>query len=286
LHFFSQAWFGLGLTLPCLLIPALIPESPSYLASRKKPAAALAALERLRGSKWDASSELADLLQLRPVAASWRGRLQDLWAAMRSICLVGMVRIASRLCGIRAIMAYLGPVLAASESTADSSTATVLTGVLQWAATLAACALLDRCGRRLLLVSTQVAMAVSLVGMAVGLGGYWPLMFLSVYVVANSVGLAPVSGLLLGEMVPQQHRSVASSVTGAASWVTAFLVTKTFFDLEHLFGDISFVLYLYAAFCAIGALSAGLLLPETLGISLLEIEVQQQQEQQPQNNSA
>ncbi|XP_059488166.1 facilitated trehalose transporter Tret1-like [Neocloeon triangulifer] len=277
----NLAWFGVVLTLPGIILPALIPESPSFLASKQKLDVALAALQRLRGLDWDLNAELDELLRLQPVAATWGGRLAALRAAAKPILLVGMVRVSSRLCGIRAAMAYLQPVLAATASSVSAETATVVAGGLQWVATLAACFLLDRCGRRVLLVASQAVMAAALVGVAAGPGGPWPLAGLGLFVVANAVGLGPVSSLLLGELVAQQHRSVATSATGAASWVAAFLVTKTFFDLERLLGGVQAVLGLYAACCAMGALAAGLWVPETRGASPLQIENLCQQPQQP-----
>ncbi|XP_065348025.1 facilitated trehalose transporter Tret1-like [Cloeon dipterum] len=278
------AWFGVAVTLPGIVLPFAVPESPCYLASKKKLHESHEALKRLRGDNFDVQSELSELLHLQPTASSLKGRFQALKAAVKPILLVGMVRTSSRLCGIRAIVAYLEPIMSATHSTVSAEAATVVVGTVQWVATLAACGLLDFVGRRLLLISSQAVMAFALLGMAFGPGGVWPLLFLSLFIVANSVGLGPVSGLLLGELVAQQHRSVATSATGSFSWVVAFLVTKTFFDLEHLLGGMEAVLALYAAFCALGSVTSGLWIPETKGASHMQIEqlCEQHEENQPQ----
>jgi hypothetical protein len=131
----------------------------------------------------------------------------------------------------------------------------------------------------------QAVMGLSLVGLACyhyyhedlrnihgTLVGWFPVVAIMVYIVANSIGLAPISGIIIGELVPQRHRSIASSITGAISWLSAFIVTKTFLDLRSII-NLHGTLWLYGSVCLIGIPFVYFSLPETRGISQYGIEV-------------
>jgi hypothetical protein len=102
--------------------------------------------------------------------------------------------------------------------------------------------------------------------------GWLPVVAIMVYIVANSIGLAPVSGIIIGELMPQRHRSIASSITGAISWLSAFIVTKTFLDLRSVL-NLHGTLWLYGSICLAGIPFVYFTLPETRGISQYGIEV-------------
>lgn len=102
--------------------------------------------------------------------------------------------------------------------------------------------------------------------------GWLPVIAIMVYIVANSIGLGPVSGIVIGELVPQRHRSIASSITGAISWFSAFIVTKTFLDLKS-FLNLHGALWLYGSVCLTGVIFVYFTLPETRGISQYDIEI-------------
>lgn len=102
--------------------------------------------------------------------------------------------------------------------------------------------------------------------------GWLPVVAIMVYIVANSIGLGPVSGIIIGELVPQRHRSIASSITGAISWLSAFIVTKTFLDLRSIL-NLHGALWLYGSVCLIGVPFVYFSLPETRGISQYGIDV-------------
>lgn len=131
----------------------------------------------------------------------------------------------------------------------------------------------------------QGVMGLSLVGLACyhyyhedlrstrgNLVGWLPVIAIMVYIVANSIGLGPVSGIIIGELVPQRHRSIASSITGAVSWLSAFIVTKTFLDLKSAL-NLHGALWLYGSVCLTGVLFVYFSLPETRGISQYNIEI-------------
>jgi hypothetical protein len=75
---------------------------------------------------------------------------------VRPLLLTGAIRALSRFCGLRAILCYTQTILLSSQSSLDVEVATIITGGVQLIATFIACALLDRLGRRKLLIASQV----------------------------------------------------------------------------------------------------------------------------------
>lgn len=280
------AFFGGGLTLPALLFPIVLPESPSYLVARGRMEEAIAALHWLRGATHDITAEYQELLHCEKGPGVLE-RLKGLCdhETFLPLFLTGAIRALSRFCGLRAILCYTQTILLSSHSSLDVEVATIITGAVQLIATLVACGLLDRLGRRKLLIASQAVMGLSLVGLACyhyyhedlrnthgTLVGWLPVVAIMVYIIANSIGLAPVSGIIIGELVPQRHRSIASSITGAISWLSAFIVTKTFLDLRSIL-NLHGTLWLYGSVCLIGIPFVYFFLPETRGISQYGIEV-------------
>lgn len=102
--------------------------------------------------------------------------------------------------------------------------------------------------------------------------GWLPITAILVFIVAYSIGLGPVSGILIGELIPQRHRSIASSMTGALSWLSAFIVTKTFLDLQSSL-QLHGVMWLYGGVCVVGVVFVSVSLPETRDISQYGIDV-------------
>ncbi|XP_069702949.1 facilitated trehalose transporter Tret1-2 homolog [Periplaneta americana] len=280
------ALFGGALTLPALLLPFVLPESPSYLVARGRIEQAIAALRWLRGPVYDITAEFQELMHCEK-GPGLLERLRGLCdrEILRPLLLTGSIRALSRFCGLRAILCYTQTILLSSRSSLDVEVATIVIGAVQLVATLVACGLLDRLGRRKLLIASQAIMGLSLVGLACyhyyhndldGMGGtllgWLPMVAIMIYIIANSIGLGPVSGIIIGELVPQRHRSIASSITGAISWLSAFIVTKTFLDLSSTL-KLHGALWLYGSVCLLGVPFVFFCVPETRGISQYGIEV-------------
>ena len=91
------------------------------------------------------------------------------------------------------------------------------------------------------------------------------------YVSAYSIGIGPVTWVLLGEMFPQAARDKAAAIISALNWFLAFLITKTYFSLEGVTG-IAGTCSIYASVCILGLILVYFVVPETKGHSLGEIE--------------
>jgi SP family sugar:H+ symporter-like MFS transporter len=206
---------------------------------------ALAVLRRIDPSTTDEA--IADIR--RTVQADRPPRLADLRdpaGGIRSIVWIGTgLAVLQQFVGINTIF-YYGSVLwsSAGFTQADSLKLNVLTGVINVASTLVAMAVVDRAGRRPLLLWGSAGMAVTLGALALAfrLAGEGPggtvvlsgpvsilaLASANLYVIAFGISWGPCVWILLGEMFPNRIRGAAMAVTVFAQWMANWLVTVTF----------------------------------------------------------
>src|SRR6478609_8765592 len=164
------------------------------------------------------------------------------------------------------IIFYYGEILwkAAGATEQWALRINVLTGLVNILATIPAIALIDRIGRKPLLLAGSVGMALTLGAMAIvyGTAGAGPdgkpllshsaavegLIAANLYIVAFGVSWGPVMWVLLGEMFPNQLRGAALAVSGATNWAANFAVTVTFLPLLSAVGLAgAYALYAIAA---------------------------------------
>jgi MFS transporter, SP family, sugar:H+ symporter len=267
-------WMFLVGVVPSLVYGILaiqIPESPRYLVATGELKRAADVLRRFVGMSSPErkiedikrSLEREDRPSMRDLRGSSFGLLPIVW--------VGIALSAfQQLVGINVIFYYsttLWQAVGFSES--DSFVITVITSVTNMAVTVVAILLVDKIGRRLLLLCGSAGMAVALGAMTVAftqasmvkgadgtlspsLDGAWgpvALVGANLFVVSFGATWGPVVWVLLGEMFPNRIRGAALSVSAAAQWITNFLITTTFPPLAAL--SLVLAYGLYTAFAAI-----------------------------------
>ena len=144
--------------------------------------------------------------------------------------------------------------------------------------TALSCVLMDRAGRRPLLLASGALMGVSACALGAyyrvaGAGGYAGLSLGSVclFVAGFSVGWGPVPWLVMGEMLPGKVRGGASGAATLFNWGCAFVVTKEFMAVAAAVSPAA-TFFGFGAINIVGVVMVWLLLPETKGRSLDEIE--------------
>jgi SP family arabinose:H+ symporter-like MFS transporter len=186
--------------------------------------------------------------------------------------------LVSQFSGINAIMYYSTRIfMTAGVGVQDAFAATVIVGLVNLLFTFVAVALIDRAGRRPLLLvglAIQVA-ALGTVG-ALFLGGgdnMAVLLAILVFIAAFAMALGPIPWILCSEIFPTRIRGRAMSVATATIWIGAFIVAQTFPVLNsHPSIGPARTFFLYATCSLIGFLFVFLMIPETKGKSLEEIE--------------
>ena len=262
----------------------LIPESPRFLVAHGRRNDARGIFARIGGD--------AEAL-VRQVEESLRGehrpRLSDLIVRgthrFAPVVWVGIGLAAfQQFVGINIIF-YYGEVLwkAAGATEQWALRINLLTGLVNILATIPAIALIDRAGRKPLLLVGSAGMAVTLAVLAavfamagIGANGK-PLLShgaavtglaaANLYIVAFAISWGPVMWVLLGEMFPNRMRGAALAVSGATNWVTNFAVTVTFLPLLNAVG-LAGAYGLYAVAAAFSLPFVWTLVRETRGKTL------------------
>jgi len=282
----SGAWrwmLGLG-GVPGVLLSIgmlLLPETPRWLAGHGYPDRARHALRRLRGPHADLAAEMAELradlrndVQVRP-----ESRLGHRAARLPLIVGIGLA-IFQQVTGINTVI-YFAPVIFQAAGLSSASAAILATagiGVVNVLMTMVAVWLVDRAGRRVLLLIGLTGMALGLcvlgLGFLFGTGsdlGWLIAGSLAVYVGSFAIGLGPVFWLLISEIFPLAIRARGMSAATIANWLANLVVALTFLDLIDLLGRPG-VFFLYAALTLGALLFSRILVPETKGLSLEAVE--------------
>jgi SP family sugar:H+ symporter-like MFS transporter len=286
-----QAWqwmFWMEL-VPVVLFFAglfLIPESPRYLVAAGRTAQAEAVLASL-SHPTDAAAKVQEIRVT--LEANHRPSLRDLFdhttQRLHPIVWVGIAIAAlQQLVGINVVF-YYGEVLwrAAGFSEAHALLINVIGGIINVSATVAAILLVDKVGRKPLLILGSIGMALFLGILAVVFGtaevgpdgnlllgdmaGRAALVSANLYIVCFGITWGPVMWVLLGEMFPNQIRGAALSLAGLSQWITNFLITMTFPILLSGFG-LGAAYSLYVVFAVISAFCAWKFVRETKGRTL------------------
>ncbi len=284
----NEAWnqalgwrWMLGLeAVPALVFVALlftVPESPRWLARQGREAEARAILTRVGGAA-HAATELA---AIQAVAGVAEGRFADLFsrAYFRPLFIAVVVMMCSQFCGINAIIYYSTKIFQAAGGGTDAAFASsVWMGLINLVFTLVALALVDRAGRRpLLLVGTAVQVgALGLVGWMfhAGHNGLPLLLCIVLFTAAFAMAMGPISWLLCSEIFPNSVRGRAMSVATFTIWTSCYLVAQTFPMLNDspAIGP-ALTFWLYAAVSLFSFVFILTQVPETKGRTLEEIEL-------------
>jgi SP family galactose:H+ symporter-like MFS transporter len=278
------AWrwmFGLA-AIPATILGTgmlFLPDSPRWLVSRKMLDKARTVLERIRDTT-HVDDELGDIQRSEQVqTGEWAELLQPL---VRPALVVGIgLALFQQVTGINTIIYYAPTIFefAGLGSAAVSILATVGVGVMNVLMTIVAIRLVDRVGRRPLLLIGMAGMILSLgvLGLAfllpnlLSVLGWIAVGSLVIYVGSFAVGLGPVFWLLISEIYPLKIRGLAMSIASIVNWGANLVVALTFLTLTQVLGRPG-TFWLYGL-VGVGAwLFAYFLVPETKGRTLEDIE--------------
>jgi SP family sugar:H+ symporter-like MFS transporter len=265
-----------------------IPESPRFLIFRGMRERAREIFARIGGDAEGLVRQVEESLK-----GEHRPRLSDLvipgTRRIAPVLWVGMGLAAfQQFVGINIIF-YYGEILwkAAGVTEQWALRINVLSGLVNILATIPAIVLIDRIGRKPLLLAGSVGMALTLGAMAIvfGTAAVGPdgkpllghteavagLVAANLYIVAFGVSWGPVMWVLLGEMFPNQLRGAALAVSGATNWAANFAVTVTFLPLLGAVG-LGGAYAFYAAAAAISLPFVWAAVRETKGKTLEEMK--------------
>ncbi|HEU4675408.1 MAG TPA: sugar porter family MFS transporter [Motilibacteraceae bacterium] len=284
-------WMFLVGVVPSVVYGVLalrIPESPRYLVAKGETQQASDVLRRVLGLQRpeDKVRDIQRTIQRedKPSLADLKGKRLGL---MPVVWVGILLSVFQQFVGINVIFYYstsLWQSVGFSES--DSFTFSVITSVTNVVVTLVAIALVDKVGRRPLLLVGSAGMVLSLLAMTICFTqatfvgdnpqlaqpyGTIALIAANLYVVSFGVSWGPVVWVLLGEMFPNKIRAAALAVAAAAQWLAHFAITTTFPVMSK---DIAlwFAYGFYTVFAAISFFFVLTKVPETKGRELEDMD--------------
>lgn len=282
-----------GALLVCALL--ILPETPNHLVAKGKTPAARKVLSRLRSSEAEAEEEYEALLRKQATTTQVSDTAEEMgnFAAAPSEPKVGgvcglfskgvrkqffvgcMLMVFQQFSGINAVIFFSSSILQ-SGGIDDPNEGGLIVMAVQVVMTGVAVLLMDRAGRRMLLL-------VSLTGMTLFTGtlaafyyngnkpAWLSLTSLVGYIIFFSLGLGAIPWLIMGEIFPGHVRALAASIATLLNWTLSFIVTETFASLLSVLGPpVTFTIF--AGICALGICFVAVFVPETKGKTFEEIE--------------
>ncbi len=279
-----QGWrlmFGVA-ALPAafqFLIMLFFPESPRWLAMNNQQELAKEVLYRFRGTRDDADLEFQHLLKTKSFTeASWREIFKST-ARMALLAGIGLT-IIQQVTGINTIIYFAPTIFKFAGFSQDRAAilAASLVGVVNVLFTFVALYLLDKVGRKPLLVTGLTGMVISLFSLGFGfllpqspLTGWISLVAMMFYIAFFAYSLGPIAWLINAEIYPLRVRGRAMGVATCMNWIANFAVTMTFLYLVNGLGKTG-TFWLYGIIGLFGIWFILRVVPETKGRSLESIE--------------
>lgn len=277
--------FGVAL-VPALVLGVgmfMLPESPRWLFEHGHLDKARAVLGRSRSAE-EVDLELREMDEIKRLEQEQaRVSYKELLAPyVRPALVIGIgLAIFQQITGINTVIYYAPTILQGvgfSEGGAIAATALGV-GVVNVGFTILAVRIIDRAGRRPLLIIGLVGMVVSLVllgvvffqGSTSGAAGLLATICLGLYIASFAISLGPVFWLMISEIYPLRIRGTAMSVASIANWGSNFLVALTFPVLLATFGGAG-SFWLFAALGIVAWIFVYFRVPETKNRTLEEIE--------------
>lgn len=262
-----------------------MPESPIYNLKRGNKNKAMSSLQWLRGQNYDITNEINDMEKeiedekRNPISfmQSWKKK-----ATKKAFLISFGLMFFQQFSGINAIIFFTSKIFKAAGAALDPKEASIIVGVMQVVATLTSTLVIDRLGRKILLLLSAGVMAICtmLLGIFFSLKshhvnvediGWLPILSLSVFVIVFSLGFGPIPWMISAEIFPQEVKSVASSAAGTFNWFLAFLITMFFEAMVSGMGEDG-AFYLFMVVCVIGFFFVFFIVLETKGKSLEQIQ--------------
>ncbi|OQB42560.1 MAG: Arabinose-proton symporter [Candidatus Hydrogenedentes bacterium ADurb.Bin179] len=196
---------------------------------------------------------------------------------LRIALLVGVaLAILQQVTGINVVLYYAPEIFKSVGRAADTAIyQTVIVGLVNVSFTLVAIWVVDRVGRKPLLLAASAGMGLSLAALGLAFRfqrfeGPLVLFLVLAYVASFAVAMGPVVWVVLSEIFPTRVRGTAMSIATVCLWIACYAVSQTFPWLLETFAGNSF--FLYAVMCAICFIFVWFYVPRTEGKTLEEIE--------------
>lgn len=219
-------------------------------------------------------------------ASGGSGGISELFSARANrngFLLSLMLMFFQQFSGINAVIFFTKTIFDAAGSTLDSNISSIIVGVVQVLMTFAAAVLVERAGRKILLLQSSFVMCICLTVLGayfylkdsghsiVPSIGWVPLLSLVLFIVSFSLGYGPIPWMMMGELAGPDVKSIATSLAVLFNWTSVFIVTKSFdFLLKNYGGSVTF--WLFGVIMAVGTVLGLKFIFETKGKNTAQIQ--------------
>lgn len=186
--------------------------------------------------------------------------------------------------GINAVIFFTVVIFKAAGSTMDPNVSSIVVGVVQVLMTFVAAALVERAGRKILLIQSSTIMGFCLFALGiyfclkdrysydVSSIGWLPLLSMVLFIVSFSLGYGPIPWMMMGELLAPEVKSKATSFVVLFNWISVFIVTKSFPFMQSGLGN-DYTFWIFGIIMAIGTICGLKIIFETKGKSNAQIQL-------------
>ncbi|MCH1608525.1 MAG: sugar porter family MFS transporter [Flavobacteriaceae bacterium] len=262
-----------------LLMTFRIPDTPRWqILYKKNDQLALQTLEKIYG---DSSTANEVLQQIKSNDAHQASKPQNFWSKKnnRVIILAFVISFFNQLSGINFILYYAPEILElAGFATKESLFNSVFIGLTNIVFTFAGLLLIDKLGRKQLLIAGSIGYIVSLTGVSVAfyqaLDSQWIALFIFAFIASHAVGQGTVIWVFISEIFPNRARALGQSFGAGVHWVFAALITLVGPSVIAIYNTNPWPIFSFFAFMMVLQLFFSIfMMPETKGKSLEEIDL-------------
>lgn len=242
-----------------------MPESPSYYLKKGNEKFARKNLIKLRGIQYNIENELQNQ---KDALEETNKNSVSFWILIKSKTTLKSFIIAyglmffQQLSGVNVVIFYTNSIFEKANTGLNPSYSTIIVGVMQVLAVFVSTLIVDRAGRRILLLISIIFLCLT----SCTLGVYFyllknevdvnsikwlPLVSVCIFIIMFNMGFGPLPWMMMGEIFAPEVKSVAASSACLFNWILVFIVTKFFSDLSKTI-DLDATFWLFAVICLIG----------------------------------
>ncbi|XP_025205741.1 facilitated trehalose transporter Tret1-like [Melanaphis sacchari] len=270
------------------ILTFFIPESPYFLMCKNKDEKANESMTKLRdGNATDIASELTMIkteIELQTANQDTFMKVMANKTNCKSLLIGIGCMFFQQTSGINAIIFYMSYIFDEIGSSITTNTSVIAVGIVQLVMTFVAMTIVDKAGRRILLIISAAVMSLSFFGLGLYLDqsnklvpkdsilSWLPLILIALYISAFSLGFGPIPWVVMGEIFSNEVKPFGTSLATAINWILVFAVTFLTLVVKDSIG-LSGLFWIYSLFCLLGAIFVWYIVPETKNKSLSEIQL-------------
>lgn len=280
----SLMWFNVTLAiLPALFVITfglVAPESPYYFVKKgniKKAEQVLLKLDLHEKMTIQAIEKEVERTSVKDIVRSLKSK-----HVQKGFLIALSLSSLQQLSGISAVLSYTEIIFRGGGTELNAEESAIVVGVVLFLASFCGPLLVDRRGRKFLLICSSLGMVVSQIVLGIyyvlldtnyHLGGYsWlPILCLVIFTITFNIGFGPLPFTITSEILPSNVKFFLATITGCCGWLASFLVSKFFNDLNNTLGR-GETFWLFSGFNVVALLFVIFYVPETKGLSFQEIQ--------------